>query len=81
MPGFALFIAVEADKFKGNLNLPVQCTSSGHRVQPPRMRQENDIIGEVVIRRRFVGKAAMARALRRKGMVEAPERPDPDDEL
>ena len=76
-----MFIAVVGDKFKGSLNPLVQCTSSGHRVQPLRMRQENDIIGEVVTRRRFVGKAAMARGLRRKGMVEAPERPDPDDEL
>ena len=80
MPGFALFTVVETDKFKESL--PVQCTSSGRRVQSSRKRQENDdITEEVVTRRRFVGKAAMARALRRKEMMEAPERPDSDDEL
>ena len=79
MPGFALFTVVETDKFKESL--PVQCTSSGRRVQSSRKRQENDITEEVVTRRRFVGKAAMARALRRKEMMEEPERPDSDDEL
>ena len=79
MSWFALFTDVEADKFKENLNLPVQCTSSGRRVQSSRKRQENDnIMEEAVTRRRFVGKAAMARALQRK---EAPEQPDSDDEL
>ena len=82
MSWFALFTDVEADKFKENLNLPVQCTSSGRRVQSSRKRQENDnIMEEAVTRRRFVGKAAMARALQRKEMMEAPERPDSDDEL
>ena len=56
MPGFALFTAVEADKFKENLNLPVQCTSSGRRVQSSRERQENDIMEEVVTWRRLVGR-------------------------
>ena len=81
MPWFTLFTDVEADKFKENLNLPVQCTSSGRRVQSSRKRQENDIMEEAVTRRRFMGKAAMARALQRKEMMEAPERPDSDDEL
>ena len=81
MSWFALSTGVEADKFKENLNLPVLCTSSGRRVQSSRKRQENDIMEEAVTRRRFVGKAAMARALQRKEMMEAPERPDSDDEL
>ena len=59
MPGFALFTVVETDKFKESL--PVQCTSSGRRMQSPRKRQGNDdIMEEAVTRRRFVGKAAMA---------------------
>ena len=82
MSGFALFTDVEADKFKENLNLPVQCTSSGRRVESSRKRQENDnIVEEAVTRRRFMRKAEMARALQRKEMMEAPERPDSDDEL
>ena len=82
MSWFALFTDVEADKFKENLNLPVQCTSSGRRVQSSRKQQENnDIMEEAVTRRRFVGKAAMARDLLRKEVMEAPERPDSDDEL
>ena len=82
MSWFALFTDVEADKLKENLNLPVQCTSSGRRVQSSRKRQENDnIMEEAATRRRFVGEAAMARALQRKEVMEAPERPDSDDEL
>ena len=80
MPWFAFFSAVETNKFKENPL--VQCTSSGRRMQSSRKRQEtNDIMEEAVTRRRFVGKAAMARALQRKEMMEAPERPDSDDEL
>ena len=82
MSWFALFIDVEADKFKENLNLPVKCTSSGRRVQSSRKWQGNDnIMEEAVTRRRFVGKAAMVRALQREEMMEAPERLDSDDEL
>ena len=65
MPAFALFTAVETDKFKESQ----ECTSRGRCVQASRKRQENDgIAEEAATRNRIKGKAKMARALQRKAM-------------
>ena len=79
MPEFAfkLFTVVETDKFKDNQ----ECTSrlGGRRVQSSRKRLENDDTAEeaaIYMRKRVSVKAAMARALKRKG----PGWPDLDSE-
>ena len=76
MPRFALFTTGKTDKFKEKL--PVQCTSSGRRVQSSRKRQENGIMEEHT--EEVCGEGSEGSSFA-KEMMEAPERPYSDDEL
>ena len=76
MPIFALFTVVETDEFKETQNQECSRTSGGRRVKFLRKRQENDDIAEEAVSQKWcMEEAAMARALRKKGM-DAPERPN-----
>ena len=77
MPVFAFFTAVETDKSKDDQVCTV--TSRGRRPQPSRKRLENDITEEATTRIKILGKAAKARALKRKD-TNGPGWPDLDSE-
>ena len=71
----AFSAAIETDKFKKKNQ---ERTSRGRCVQPSRKRLENGYIAEEAFtRKRVLGKATMARELKRKA-ANGPWRPDID---